>query len=206
MADRDVIQGKIEGILFAMGESVSIKEIAEALEEKEDTIKEVIEDMKTYYMSSERGIQIVTLEDSVQLRTKDEYFDDLIKITAAPKKNVLTDSVLETLSIIAYKQPVTRGDVEKIRGVNSDFGINKLLEFGLIKELGRLDAPGKPLLFGTSEQFLRAFNVDSIEDLPQISIDMMEDFKAQAESELNYREDENDDNENDETEVENVGI
>ena len=206
MADRDVIQGKIEGILFAMGESVSIKEIAEALEEKEDTIKEVIEDMKTYYMSSERGIQIVTLEDSVQLRTKDEYFDDLIKIAAAPKKNVLTDSVLETLSIIAYKQPVTRGDVEKIRGVNSDFGINKLLEFGLIKELGRLDAPGKPLLFGTSEQFLRAFNVDSIEDLPQISIDMMEDFKAQAESELNYREDENDDNENDETEVENVGI
>ena len=206
MADRDVIQGKIEGILFAMGESVSIKEIAEALEEKEDTIKEVIEDMKTYYMSSERGIQIVTLEDSVQLRTKDEYFDDLIKIAAAPKKNVLTDSVLETLSIIAYKQPVTRGDVEKIRGVNSDFGINKLLEFGLIKELGRLDAPGKPLLFGTSEQFLRAFNVDSIEDLPQISIDMMEDFKAQAESELNYREDENDDNDNDETEVENVGI
>ena len=169
-----------------MGESVAIKEIAEALGEEENTIKEIIDEMKVYYASKERGIQIVSLEGNVQLRTKDEYYDDLIKIASAPKKNVLSDSVLETLSIIAYKQPVTRTDVEKIRGVNSDFGINKLLEFGLIKELGRLDAPGKPLLFGTSEQFLRAFNVDSIEDLPQISIDMIEDFRTQAETELNY--------------------
>ena len=184
--DRKAIQGKIEGILFAMGESVASKEIAEALGEEENTIKEIIDEMKVYYASKERGIQIVSLEGNVQLRTKDEYYDDLIKIASAPKKNVLSDSVLETLSIIAYKQPVTRTDVEKIRGVNSDFGINKLLEFGLIKELGRLDAPGKPLLFGTSEQFLRAFNVDSIEDLPQISIDMIEDFRTQAETELNY--------------------
>ena len=184
--DRKEIQGKIEGILFAMGESVAIKEIAEALGEEENTIKEIIDEMKLYYASKERGIQIVSLEGNVQLRTKDEYYDDLIKIASAPKKNVLSDSVLETLSIIAYKQPVTRTDVEKIRGVNSDFGINKLLEFGLIKELGRLDAPGKPLLFGTSEQFLRAFNVDSIEDLPQISIDMIEYFRTQAETELNY--------------------
>ena len=184
--DRKAIQGKIEGILFAMGESVAIKEIAEALGEEENTIKEIIDEMKVYYASKERGIQIVSLEGNVQLRTKDEYYDDLIKIASAPKKNVLSDSVLETLSIIAYKQPVNRTDVEKIRGVNSDFGINKLLEFELIKELGRLDAPGKPLLFGTSEQFLRAFNVDSIEDLPQISIDMIEDFRTQAETELNY--------------------
>ena len=180
--DRQEIQGKIEGILFAVGESVAIKDIAEALQEDENTIKEVIDEMKVYYGAKERGIQIILLEGNVQLRTKDEYYDDLIKIATTPKKNVLSDSVLETLSIIAYKQPVTRMDIEKIRGVNSDFGINKLLEFGLIKELGRLDAPGKPLLFGTSEQFLRAFNVDSIEDLPQISMDMMEDLRVQAET------------------------
>lgn len=192
--DRKEVQGKIEGILFAMGESVAVKEIAEALGEDEKIIKEIIDEMKVYYASKERGIQIVTLEGNVQLRTKDEYYDDLIKIASAPKKNVLSDSVLETLSIIAYKQPVTRMDVEKIRGVNSDFGINKLLEFGLIKELGRLDAPGKPLLFGTSEQFLRAFNVDSIEDLPQISIDMIEDFRTQAETELNYNVDKTEEN------------
>jgi len=199
--DRKAIQGKIEGILFAMGESVAIKEIAEALGEEENTIKEIIDEMKVYYASKERGIQIVSLEGNVQLRTKDEYYDDLIKIASAPKKNVLSDSVLETLSIIAYKQPVTRTDVEKIRGVNSDFGINKLLEFGLIKELGRLDAPGKPLLFGTSEQFLRAFNVDSIEDLPQISIDMIEDFRTQAETELNYNVDKDEKNEDEDKET-----
>lgn len=186
MNDNKVIQGKVEGILFAMGESVAIKDIAAALEIEENELLDIIEDMKEDYADSSRGIQLVTLEDSIQLRTKDEYYDDLIKIATAPKKNVLTDSVLETLSIIAYKQPVTRADVEKIRGVNSDFGINKLLEYGLIKELGRLDAPGKPLLFGTSEQFLRAFNVDSIEDLPQLSSDMINDFRSQAESELNY--------------------
>jgi len=186
MDDKKVIQGKVEGILFAMGESVSIKDIASALEIEEKELLDVIEDMKADYADPSRGIQLVTLEDSIQLRTKDDYYDDLIKIATAPKKNVLTDSVLETLSIIAYKQPVTRADVEKIRGVNSDFGINKLLEYGLIKELGRLDAPGKPLLFGTSEQFLRAFNVDSIEDLPQLSSDMINDFRSQAESELNY--------------------
>ncbi|MCR5848741.1 MAG: SMC-Scp complex subunit ScpB [Lachnospiraceae bacterium] len=200
--ERSEIKGKIEGILFAMGESVSIKEIVTALGEEEETIREAIDEMRTDYISKDRGIQIVMLEDNVQLRTKDEYYDDLIKIASAPKKNVLSDSVLETLSIIAYKQPVTRMDVEKIRGVNSDFGINKLLEYGLIKELGRLDAPGKPLLFGTSEQFLRAFNVDSIEDLPQISVDMMEDFRAQAESELNYMVNK----EEDSVKVENVGI
>ncbi|MCR4696776.1 MAG: SMC-Scp complex subunit ScpB [Lachnospiraceae bacterium] len=186
MDDKKVIQGKVEGILFAMGESVTIKEIAAALEIEEKDLFEVIDNMKEDYADPSRGIQLVTLEDSIQLRTKDDYYDDLIKIATAPKKNVLTDSVLETLSIIAYKQPVTRADVEKIRGVNSDFGINKLLEYGLIKELGRLDAPGKPLLFGTSEQFLRAFNVDSIEDLPQLSSDMINDFRSQAESELNY--------------------
>lgn len=187
MADKNEIQGKIEGILFAIGESVSVKDLAEALGETEQSIKDIIEEMKVYYSSKERGIQIVFLEDRVQLRTKDEYYEDLIKIAAVPKKNVLSESALETLSIIAYKQPVTRLDIEKIRGVNSDFGLNKLIEFGLVKELGRLDAPGRPLLFGTTEQFLRVFNVDSIDELPRVSIDMMEDFKEQAEKELNYK-------------------
>lgn len=187
MTDRLELQGKIEGILFATGESVSVKDLSDALGESEQTIRETVDEMKIYYAAKERGIQIVFLEDSVQLRTKDDYYDDLIKIASTPKKNVLTDPVLETLSIIAYKQPVTRLDIEKIRGVNSDFGVNKLLEFGLIKELGRLDAPGKPILFGTSEQFLRVFNVDSIEDLPQASLDLIDDLKAQAENELNYK-------------------
>lgn len=187
MSDKLEIQGKIEGILFAIGESLAIKDIAEALGEKESLIKEVIDDMKTFYATKERGIQIVTLEDRVQLRTKDDYYDDLIKIATTPKKNVLTDSVLETLAIVAYKQPVTRIDIEKIRGVNSDFGINKLLEYGLIKELGRLDAPGRPLLFGTTEDFLRKFGVKSIDDLPEINSDKVAEFEDEAEKEVQLK-------------------
>lgn len=187
MADKKQLQGKIEGILFAMGESVAISDIAKALEEDEKLIREVVDEMKVFYGSADRGIQIVDLEDNIQLRTKDCYYDDLIKIASVPKKNVLSDSALETLSIIAYKQPVTRLDVEKIRGVNSDFGINKLLEFGLIKELGKLDAPGKPILFGTTEQFLRSFGVASLDDLPEMSSDLLEDFKVQAEQEIQYK-------------------
>lgn len=187
MKDKKVIQGKIEGILFAMGESVSVKDIAETIGESVKSVKEVLETMKEEYNKPERGIQIVELEDSVQLRTKDDYYDDLIKIASVPKKNVLTDASLEILSIVAYKQPVTRLDIEKIRGVNSDYGINKLLEFGFIKELGKLDAPGHPLLFGTTEQFLRSFGVKSIEDLPEMSQDILNDFKVQAEQEIQYK-------------------
>ena len=110
--DRQELQGKIEGILFAMGDSVAIKDIAEALEIEESLVKEIIEEMKVYYVAKERGIQIAILEGNVQLRTKDEYYDDLIKIATVPKKNVLSDSVLETLSIVAYKQPVTRMDID----------------------------------------------------------------------------------------------
>ena len=103
------------------------------------------------------------------------------------KLDPLTDTVIETLSIIAYKQPVTRLDVENIRGVNCDHAINKLLEYDLITELGRLDAPGRPILFGTTEQFLRTFGVKSLEDLPELSAIQMEEFKAQAEAEVKIR-------------------
>ena len=94
--------------------------------------------------------------------TKGEYYEYLIKIARAPKKHVLTDTLLETLSIVAYKQPVTRTEIERVRGVSCDHAVNKLLEYGLITELGRMDAPGRPLLFGTTEQFLRSFGVKSL--------------------------------------------
>ena len=116
--------------------------------------------------------------------TKVEFYDDLLKIAKTPRKYTLSDTALETLSIIAYKQPVTRLDVEKIRGVNCDHAINRLIEFDLVKELGRLDAPGRPLLFGTTEQFLRSFGVKSLEDLPEINPVQVAEFKEQAEQEV----------------------
>ena len=123
-------------------------------------------------------------DDSVQLCTKPEMYEYLIKIAKQPRKMTLTDTVLETLSIIAYKQPVTRVEIERVRGVSCDHAINKLLEYDLITELGRLDAPGRPLLFGTTEQFLRCFGVGSLSELPELNPVQMEEFKQQAEAEV----------------------
>ncbi|MBQ6093991.1 MAG: SMC-Scp complex subunit ScpB [Lachnospiraceae bacterium] len=176
-----------EAILFAMGDSVEISKLADAVGMDVRATKKVLKKMEERYQKSDRGIQLSWFENAVQLSTKPETYEYLIKIAKNPKKIVLTDTVIETLSIIAYKQPVTRLDVENIRGVNCDHAINKLLEYDLITELGRLDAPGRPILFGTTEQFLRTFGVKSLEDLPELSTVQMEEFKAQAEAEVKIR-------------------
>ena len=174
----------IEGILFAMGESVEISKLAAALELEEAKVREIIHRMMERYEGEDRGIQLIEIEDNVQMCTKRELYEYLIKIAKQPKRHVLTDVLLETLSIIAYKQPITRLEIEKVRGVSCDHAVNRLLEFDLITEVGRLDAPGRPLLFGTTEQFLRSFGVKSLEDLPELNPVQIEEFKLQAESEI----------------------
>lgn len=174
----------LEAILFAMGETVEISKLAEVIEMSLKETKSILKEMEEAYQSEERGIFLIYLEDKVQLCTKGEYYEDLIKIARVPKKHVLTDTLLETLSIVAYKQPVTRAEIERVRGVSCDHAVNKLLEYGLITELGRMDAPGRPLLFGTTEQFLRSFGVKSLEELPEISTLQIEEFRNQAEEEV----------------------
>ena len=177
----------IEAVLFAMGDSVEMSKLVHVLEMDSKAIKKIITDMNQRYEAQERGITIVELEDSYQLCTKPELYEYLIKVAKAPRKYVLSDTVLETLSIIAYKQPVTRLEVEKIRGVSCDHAVNRLLEFNLIQELGRLDAPGRPLLFGTTEEFLRTFGVKSLGDLPTVNQEQIDDFKHQAEEEVQLK-------------------
>lgn len=174
----------IESILFTMGRSVEIKELAEALEMTEDTIKLILNKMTEEYSSKDRGIQIVFLEDHAQLCTKPQYYEYLIRIASRPQKQVLSDSVLETLSIVAYKQPVTRAEIERIRGVKSDHAIAKLIDYELIEEIGRLDAPGRPVLFATTEEFLRCFGVSSVAELPQAQPEQIKEFKEEAEKEI----------------------
>ena len=174
----------IEAILFTMSEAVEISRLAEVLEVEGKAVKAILQAMEERYREEDRGIMLTWLEDSVQLCTKPQMYEYLIKIAKAPRKMTLTETVLETLSIIAYKQPVTRVEIERIRGVSCDHAINKLLEYDLICELGRLDAPGRPLLFGTTEQFLRCFGVSSIEDLPEVNPVQIEEFKQQAEAEI----------------------
>lgn len=178
------IQAAIEAILFTMGDSVEASRLAEALEIEKAQVTEAVKQMKERYEEEDRGIRILELEDAYQLCTKTEYYEYLIRIAKQPKKYALTDVLLETLSIVAYKQPVTRLEIEKIRGVKCDHPINKLLEYGLIEEVGRLDAPGRPILFGTTEDFLRSFGVSSVSELPQMSPEQVEEFKEEAEEEI----------------------
>ena len=177
----------LEAVLFTMGEAVKISRLAEIIEATEDETIALVEAMKKRYDKDDHGITINQIDDAYQMCSKTEMYDYLIDMTKTDHRFVLSDSALEALSIIAYKQPVTRLDVEKIRGVNSDHAINRLLEFDLIKELGRLDAPGKPILFGTTDQFLRSFGVKSLEDLPELSRVQMEEFKEQAEQEVQLK-------------------
>lgn len=181
--ERQKAEAVLESILFTMGDSVEISRLASVLELSDKEVREILEGMQAKYQAEERGIFLLWLEDSVQLTTKPEMYEYLIKIAKTPRKMVLTDTVLETLSIIAYKQPVTRLEIERIRGVSCDHAVNKLLEYDLITELGRMDAPGRPLLFGTTEQFLRCFGVKSLEELPELSALQVEEFKQQAEAE-----------------------
>ena len=182
--DMDRIEAVIEAVLFAMGDSVPVDNLAVAIGHDEETTVKIIHNMMDKYESSDRGIKIIELENAFQMCTKQEFYEDLIKVAAAPRKYVLTDVLLETLSIIAYKQPITKMEIEKIRGVSCEHAVNKLVEYELVKELGRLDAPGRPMLFGTTEEFLRAFGVTSIEELPAISEDIIEKFKDEAEMEI----------------------
>lgn len=181
------IKAAIEAILFAMGDSVEISKLADVLDLTARDVRSIVDEMNDEYSKEERGIYIVELEDALQLSTKPELYDYLIKIAKTPRKYVLSDTLLETLSIIAYKQPITKLEIEKIRGVNCEHAINRLIEFNLAQELGRLDAPGRPLLFGTTEEFLRTFGVKSISDLPVVNSDQMEDFKHQAEEEVQLK-------------------
>ena len=180
-------EAAIEAVLFAMGDSVELGRIAKTIGHDTETTRRILNHMMEKYNTKDRGIHIVELENAYQMCTKQEYYDYLVNIAMQPKKAVLTDVMMETLSIIAYKQPVTKQEIDKIRGVKSDHAVNKLVEYNLVQELGRLDAPGRPIVFGTTEEFLRNFGVDSTDNLPEISPVKMEDFRAEVEEEMQIK-------------------
>lgn len=186
--DKQKKKAILEAILFTMGESVEVERLASVIEEDKKVTRELLLELKEEYEQKECGITLMELEGSFQMCTRAEMYEYLIKIAKTPRKYVLTDTLLETLSIIAYKQPITRAEIEKIRGVSCDHAVNRLVEFGLAQEVGRLDAPGRPLLFGTTEEFLRSFGVRSLDELPSLNEDQIEDFRHQAEEEVQEKE------------------
>lgn len=181
------LEAIIEAILFTMGDSVEVSKIAAAIEHDEKTTRKIIHNMMDKYQAQDRGVKIIELEDSFQMCTKQDMYEYLIRVAKQPRKYTLTDVQLETLSIIAYKQPITKIEVEKIRGVKSDHAVNKLVEYNLVCEQGRLDAPGRPILFGTTEEFLRRFSVQSLDELPSLNEEQVESFKSEAEEEIQLK-------------------
>lgn len=158
----------IEAILFACGREVSIKEFVSALEMNEEDIIIIIEKMKEEYEGQNKGVEIIRVNDSYQMCTKKEYYEYIYPILDKRSKPNLSNAALETLAIIAYNPGVTRAEIESIRGVNSDATMYKLLEYNLIEEAGKLDAPGRPMTYKTTPNFLKMFGFASLENLPDL--------------------------------------
>lgn len=184
MEQQDKIKGILEAILFTMGESVPLSRLAEVMEMDPEELHQILTQMQEDYRQDCRGLNLIELEDAWQICTKIETYEYVRKLVSQPKKRSLTDVMLETLSIIAYKQPVTKQEIEAIRGVKCDFAVNKLVEYNLVKELGRKNTIGRPIVFGTTEEFLRCFGVSSIEDLPDIDEVTKQSFMEEAIEEL----------------------
>ena len=178
---REERMAAFEAVLFAMGNSVPREVLSEALGLTEEETEETAKDLQEKYQRPDSGLELIRLEDAWQLRTKRAYFDALRKTAESPVRPTMTGTLLEVLSIIAYKQPVTRQDIADIRGISSDYAVNRLVEFGLIQECGRQDAPGRAILFGTTEDFLRQFGLSSVQELPAVSIP--EDVEESTEEE-----------------------
>lgn len=184
------LEAVVEAVLFTMGKSVELRQLAIATGQSEEKTRQAVERLKARYDKEERGMEIIELEDSYQMCTRTGFYENLIRVAASPKKQVLSEVVLETLSIIAYKQPVTKMEIEKIRGVKSDHAVNRLVEYNLVQEVGRLDAPGHPALFATTEEFLRRFGISSTENLPDMDPVREEEIRVEVEEEMKVRFDE----------------
>lgn len=175
------IQALIEGILFTMGEPVPVGTLAAALEIPLEEAREQTEALQRRYQEEDRGLQIIRLEDSYQICAKESCYEPLIRIVSRPKRPALTDVLMETLAIIAYRQPVTKAEIERIRGVSSDHAVNRLVEYGLVEETGRLSAPGRPALFATTQEFLRRFRLEELGGLPELTADQRIELEEAAE-------------------------
>lgn len=166
--EQENLKGIIEAILFAAGRAVTSKELSLVMEKSKDEIEEVIYQMNLEYKDKNRGIEILKIEDSYQLATRKEYYEYVYKIIDKRNKPKLSNAALETLSIIAYNPRISRPEIESIRGVNVDGTMYKLLEYGLIEEAGKLDLPGKPMSYKTTNEFLKMFGYTSLDDLPEL--------------------------------------
>ena len=158
----------IEAMLFSTGSVITVKEIMNSVELGSEDIEKILQKMRSKYEANNSGIELIKVEDGYQLCTKKEYYDYIVPLFDNRSKPSISNAALETLSIIAYNPKVTRSEIDAIRGVNSDGTIYKLLEYNLIEEAGKLDAPGKPTVYRVTSEFMRMFGISSLDDLPEL--------------------------------------
>ncbi|MGF7057039.1 SMC-Scp complex subunit ScpB [Brassicibacter mesophilus] len=168
--DNREVKSIIEALLFIWGDPLSLQDISEVLGKKKEEIKEIMHEMIDDFNYNRRGIQIIQINDSFQLSTRSEHFEWVTKLCTPRNNKTLSSAALETLSIIAYRQPITKVEIEMIRGVKCDKALATLLDKSLIKEVGRLEKTGRPILYGTTEEFLKCFGLSNLDELPQLDI------------------------------------
>lgn len=162
------IESAIEAILFSLGEAVEKQKLSEALEISEEELMSAFESLKSKYENENRGIKLIEIDDCIQMCSNPDFYECVKRVTQSKRQAGLSSAALETLSIIAYNQPVTKGTMDFIRGVDCTYSVARLLERGFIDELGRAETPGRPILYGTTLEFLRCFGLKSLEDLPPL--------------------------------------
>lgn len=170
LSRKDNIKSAIESMLFVSGEPLSLRDLSNNLEIKDKVVEEIIKEMMSEYEEESRGIRLISINGSYQLVTKSENSDYIQKLLKKNKRHSLSQASIESLAIIAYKQPITRIDIDEIRGVKSESAIQKLVEKGLIQDIGRLEVPGRPILYGTTDEFLRQFGLETLKELPSLDL------------------------------------
>ena len=166
-AERTLLYHRIESMLFVAGDPVAISELARVLDAATADARALLNGMETAYRADGRGVQLLVTADTAQLTSNREYVQDVQRLLQPDEVRNVSQSLLETLAVIAYRQPVTRADVERVRGVRCDYAVSQLQKLGLIYEVGRKDAVGRPALFGTTDRFLRQFGIHSVEEMPE---------------------------------------
>ena len=165
-SEEGTLKGRIEAILFVAGEAVSVKELARALQTGEAEVREAIGALRDEYDYEQRGFLLKRFGDKVQLATRPLYAQDVLRLLQPVQQQSLSQAAMETLAVVAYKQPVTRAEVEQIRGVKCDYSLQSLISKGLIREAGRKDTIGRPILFATTDEFLSHFGLEGLDGLP----------------------------------------
>lgn len=181
------MKGVLEGLLYVEGDlGITLEQVSEILNISLDSAKDLVLSLKEEYIKEDRGLRINFLGNSIKLTTKEEHKEYFQKLLESPKNNVLSPQALETLAIIAYNEPITRMQIDEYRGVDSIYVLRRLLAKGLVKECGRSDLPGRPILYKTTDEFLDYFNLSSKDDLPKI--ELLEEMMRKRFIYINYKE------------------